>query len=525
MAKCVILNMRVKCVAILLLFAFALAGAEPDARRLYQEGQKAEKAGDLTRAYILYSQAVAFAPYNPEYFRRRELMRVASKLGPADSSAEKAISAPEVRIPQAAREALPPPELKAKPGRMDLDLNGDPRSLFIQVARSYDLESAFDPDYQSGGSVRLHLDSVDYREAIRALEAATGSFVVPLSERRLLVARDTPQKRSELEPVVSLEIPVSIAVSTQQAQEMVRGIQQVLGLVRVAYDASGSTILVRDRLSRVRAAQEMIRRLVQRPAFVALEIEFLEAARTDSSRYGVSFPSLFPLSNLGGVWNSLASPAAGFTKFLAFGGGQTLFGIGLADAQAFASASRSSGHSLFRAEVRSIDGQKASLHIGDRYPILTGKFVNTGSDDDQFTFPPSVNFEELGLVVEITPRVSGSGDVNLALNVEFKALTGQVVDELPVIANRKLVTEVKLRNGEWAILAGLMNSSQARTISGLAGFSRVPIIGHLFRRTTQDRTSDELLIILRPVVLVPPPTEAAAWIVGLGSEPRPRIPL
>ncbi len=517
--------MRVTCVTMLFLLCLGLAGSEPDAPRLYQEGRKAEKAGDVVRAYILYSQAVAFEPYNAEYFRRRELMRVASALSPEVSPSQGGpLAAPEIPVARPAREALPPPELKAKPGRMDLELNADPRSLFTQVAAAFGLECAFDPDYQSSGSIRLRLDDVDYREAIRAVEAATGSFALPLTERKILVARDTPQKRSDLEPVVSVEIPISIAVSPQDAQELMRGVQQTLGLVRVAYDSPHSMILVRDRLSRVRAAQEMIARLVQQPALVALEVEFLEASSTKSSKYGVSLPTLFPLSNLGGFWNSMAAPATGFARSLAFGGGQTLFGIGLANAQAFAQASQSSGHTLFHAEIRSVDGQKASLHVGDRQPILTAKFLNSGSSS-QFTFPPSVNFEDLGLVLDLTPRVSGSGDVNLTLDVEFKALTGQVIDEIPVIANRKLQAEVRLRNGEWAILAGLMNSSQARTISGLAGFSRIPVIGPLFRQSTQDQPTDQLLVVLKPTVLVPPRSEGANVAVGLGSEPRPRIPL
>jgi general secretion pathway protein D len=338
------------------------------------------------------------------------------------------------------------------------------------------------------------------------------------------VARDTPQKRSDLEPVVSVEIPMSVAVPAQQAQEMVRGVQQALGLVRVAYDSQHSVILIRDRLSRVRAAQEVIERLTQGPVLVSFEVEFLEAAYTKSTSYGVSLQTLFPLSNLGGFWNAVASPAAGFTQFLTFGGGQTLLGIGLANAQAFAQGSQSSGHSLFRAEVRSIDGQQARIHVGERYPIMTGRYISS-APADQIPFPPSINLEDLGLVLQLTPHVSGAGDVTVDLSVEFKALTGQMIGDLPVIANRKLESEVRLRHGEWAVIAGLMSSSQARTISGLAGFSRVPVIGPLFRRNTKEQSSDELLVLLKPTVLGLPRPDVGTQAVGLGSEPRPRIPL
>ncbi len=509
-----------------MLASSTLMGAGSDARSLFQQAQKAEKTGDLARAYVLYSQAVVQDPYNLEYWRRRELMRLATSLLPPQA----AVPAVEPARVEAARPvsrerlALPPGELRAKPGRMDFDLLGDSRALFTRVAGEYGLEVVFDPEYQTSGQMAFRLDGADYREAVRALEAATGSFVIPIAQRRILVARDTPQKRTDLEPVVSVEVPVPVAMSAQQAQELVRGVQQVLGLVRVAYDAPHSVVLVRDRLSRVRAAQELIEQLMQGPALVSLEVEFLEAARTRSTSYGASLQTLFPLSNLGGFWNSAASAAAGFTRFLTFGGGQTLLGIGLANAQVFARASQSSGHSLFRAEIRSADGQQARLHVGDRYPIMTGRYQSSAASD-QFTFPPSINMEDLGLVLELTPRVTGAGDVTLDLSVEFKALTGQVIDDMPVIANRKLESDVRLRDGEWAVIAGLMNSSQARTISGLAGFSRVPVIGPLLRQNTQERAADELLVILKPTILALPRVSAAAQPVGLGSEPRPRIPL
>jgi general secretion pathway protein D len=521
---------RVICVAALLLVSSGLMGAGPDARRLFQQAQKAEQAGDVVRAYLLYSQAVTRDPYNMEYWRRRELMRLAATLrpqrapSPAAQPSPTPAPAPAAPAPVEEPQPLPPPELQAKPGRMDLELRGDPRSLFTQVARAFGLETVFDPEYQSGGLVSFRLDGVDYREAIRALEAATGSFVVPISAHQVLVARDSPQKRADLEPVVSVEIPVPVAVVAQQAQEMVRGVQQALGLVRVAYDSTHSVVLVRDRLSRVRAAQEIIERLTQSPVLVALEVEFLETAKTNTTSYGTTLQTLFPLSNLGGFWNAIASPAAGFTQFLTFGGGQTLLGIGLANAQAFARMSRSSGHSLFRTEVRSSDGQQARIHVGERYPIVTGKYISS-APANQIPFPPAINMEDLGMVIQFTPHVSGGGDVIFDLSVEFKALTGQMIGDLPVIANRKLDSEVRLRHGQWAVVAGLMSSAQARTISGLAGLSRVPFVGPLFRQNTVERSSDELLVVLKPVLLSLPRTDVASQTVGLGSEPRPRIPL
>ena len=94
-----------------------------------------------------------------------------------------------------ARQPLPPTELKAQSGLKDFDLSGNTQRLFEEVAHAFGLDCIFDNDYQFGSPIRFHMTGVDYRTALHGLEAATGSFIVPLSDLRFLVVKDTPQKR------------------------------------------------------------------------------------------------------------------------------------------------------------------------------------------------------------------------------------------------------------------------------------------------------------------------------------------
>jgi type II secretory pathway component GspD/PulD (secretin) len=155
---------------------------------------------------------------------------------------------------------------------------------------------------------------------------------------------------------------------------------------------------------------------------------------------------------------------------------------------------------------------------------VTGR-LQSSETDAQFSLPPAISFEDLGLVIKVTPRVNGAGEVTLNLETEFKALTGQAFNDIPVIANRKLLSEVRLRQGEWAVIAGLMNASQARTISGLAGLSRVPLLGPVLSQNTRDNNEDQVLVVIKPSLLSLPPSEAATRLVPVGTEQRPRIPL
>jgi general secretion pathway protein D len=88
-----------------------------------------------------------------------------------------------------------------------------------------------------------------------------------------------------------------------------------------------------------------------------------------------------------------------------------------------------------------------------------------------------------------------------------------------------LQSQVRLRNGEWAVIAGLMSASQARTISGLAGLSRVPLLGPLLGQNTRDKSETQVLVVIKPALLSLPPSEAATHVVPLGTEQRPRTSL
>src|SRR5262249_45071082 len=83
-----------------------------------------------------------------------------------------------------------------------------------------------------------------------------------------------------------------------------------------------------------------------------------------------------------------------------------------------------------------------------------------------FSPPPAFTFEDLGLIVKVTPHVHGMDNVTLDLEAEYKLITGQASNGMPVISNRKLTSQVTARNGEWGVIAGLLSSSDAHTLTG-----------------------------------------------------------
>ena len=409
-----------------------------------------------------------------------------------------------------ARKPLPPPELKVAPGPHDFDLRGDAKSVWEKAAAQLHLLVVFDSAYQPAPNVKFRLSGVDYREALRALQAATDSFLVPVSERLIFIANDTAQKRTEFESTTAIVIPFAETISVQELQEISVGIRGMLDLQKLMVDSQRHLLVIRDRVTKVRLAQKILEDLLRPRPQVAVEIEIITTDRTSALGYGLTMQTAFPLTSL--TQNvTLSQFAATFMR-------ANLWGIGITNANLFATLSKSSATTLLNSEVVALDGQPSTFHVGDKYPLVTNQYIGntTGQTGQIFTPPPTFNFEDLGLVLKITPRIHGTDEVSLDISAEFKLLGAGAVDNIPIISSRKYESKVRVRSGEWAVLAGLMTGSEARTITGIPGLSAIPFL----RSNKINTDNSETLIVLKPHLLSLPPTETPTWRAWCGSETR-----
>lgn len=506
--------------------------AEKAAMVLYRQARQAELAGDRTRAYLLYSQAAAKDPGNKQAWIR------AQGLKPAEAGAQGENRKNELPLAfsggdifgeataqdlAANRRILPPAELSGREGRRDFDLRGlDSKQAFELVAKAFGLEPVFDSAYQVRTNLRVRLSDADYRDALRSVEAASDSFAVPLNSRLFLVANETTQKRSELDAVTTVVIPAPEPFSIQDIQEIATAVRGTLDVQKLFVDSARRLIVIRDRSSKVRMAQKLVQDVMKPRAQVAVDVELLTTDDSSSLNYGMSLPTSFQVSWLGRASSLSTTYPGGFSAALGIGGGKSFIGLGLTNASLFGYASKSNARTLLNAEVVATDGTPATLHVGDRYPIQANSYLGTTTGTGTtFTPPPSITFEDLGLLLKVTPRVHDGGDVTLEVEAEFKLLGSKSVDNIPVISNRKFQSKVRVANGEWAILAGLMTDSEGHTVTGMPGLSLLPLL----RTNSRTRGHGETLIVFKPRVLNLPAMESVmrpAW-VGTESHPRPAM--
>lgn len=194
--------------------------------------------------------------------------------------------------------------------------------------------------------------------------------------------------------------------------------------------------------------------------------------------------------------------------------------ITVIDIELFAALSRGQTRTLQRSLLRTLDGEQATLHIGDRYPVLTAGFFGP-SDAGGYRPPPTVNFEELGVVLKVTPRIHNAREVTLDLEAEFKSLTGEALNGVPVISQRRFASRARTTFHDTVILAGVANEGITQSWSGLPLLSLLPGL----RSDSRALERTILLLAVRPRLESMPPVETPVYTLRTGSEGRPLTPL
>jgi general secretion pathway protein D len=511
---------------ILRILAFAVlaltcwAGADSVAVRLAQEARKAHDSGQIVRAYLLYAEAAARDPQNPSYRANRDALESAAKLlakanvetAPdiaADvKEAERTRNNPEPPIEHASERLWerdgnllqPLPTVQASNAKHDFDIRADAKVVIEQVTSAYGVRAVLDPELQPEPNIRFQLTQADFHSAMEALTAATGTFVFPISKQAVYFASDTEQKREQLEPTVLLTFPLPDALGQKDLIEAANAVRGLMNMRAIGWDSETRMVLIRDRITRARIARSLLEALLLPKAQVAFEVQFLTFDSDISYHYGVSLQTAYQLVDFGhvGGFKSVLSNVTG--NFLRFGGGATIIGVGLTDAMLFATYSKSTSRILFDATVVVSDGQTANFHVGDKYPIPTTTYTGTQQSSSIYNPIGQVTMEDLGLVLKLTPRVNGDGDVSLDVEAAYRALGTQVIDSIPTIAEREFKGTVTLAHGQWAVLTGIDQNTFSTTQNALAGLGQIPALNQILSEHTRDTQRSNTLVLIKPTI-------------------------
>lgn len=502
-----------------------MLGAASAAASLAKRAEQARREGQIVRAYLLYSEAAALEPRNSHYVSNRDALAPAAglmtKLDVQSADVKEDIARvkeeeshranPEPPVEMVRRESWqtdpdlqPPPVLEPNPvAPPTFDLRGDERALFSAVTAAYGLRATFDPQMDLHSGLHFAMAGADFHTVMEALAAATGTFTFAVSPKHIFVARNSEEKRNAYEPQILLNFQLPNALDQKDLVEAANAVRTVLNIRSIGWDSTSRTVMIRDRTSRARIAYSLLEAVLLPKPQVSLSVQILTVDTQKTYRYGLALPTSYQFAYFGtpGGFKSVLPDLGSALKFVTFGGGASLFGMALADSTLFASYTSASTNNLFDAIVNVSNGQTATLHVGDQYPIAQSIYTGFSQGNASIYNPaPQINFVDLGVVIKVTPKVGGAGDIALDVEADYKALGTQVFNTVPSILERQFKGSVNLREGESAVIAGLDVNSESFTRSGLPGLSQMPGVREALSDNSRDKQTSRTLVVIKPVL-------------------------
>jgi general secretion pathway protein D len=156
-------------------------------------------------------------------------------------------------------------------------------------------------------------------------------------------------------------------------------------------------------------------------------------------------------------------------------------------------------------QIRALDNQKATLKIGDRIPVATGSFQpGIGGVGINPLVNTQFQYIDVGVNIDITPRIHADREVTLKLTMEISNVTGQSniggISQ-PIIGQRRIEHEIRLREGEVNLLGGILENSDQVSINGFPVLAKIPILRYLFSQENKQNSENEIVFALIPHIV------------------------
>ena len=570
------------------------------ASRSYGRGEDAAKAGNWDAAVAQYQQAVQQDPDNAEYriALQRAMMsasvahldqarmfeargqtddalreyRRASEYDPPNRQIAAKVAEMERGIRDAMEAARPrpatpqpqPPRVGAAPPPLaNLNSIVDParfnqanlRDVINTLAEAAGIQVQYERDFQDR-TVNFTLDRVTLGEALQQVLTNSGNFYKVVNQRTILVIQDNPQKRQQYDE----QVVQTFYLSHSDAAEVSANLNNILNVPGTQNQRP--TIIPNKTANSITARASstvipLIERLVQLQdtprAEVLIDVQILEVSKNRTKEFGLNLSEYA----IRGVFSPEVDPrgANGALTTPAFNANTISKGISASDFYlAVPSAvvrfleSDLRTKIMAKPQLRGAEGATIRFNVGEQIPVLSTAFTPIAGGGSNVNPLTSYNYRDVGIIVEMVPRVTYQDEIALDLKLENSSLgpgidvAGQVI---PSFTLRRVETKLRLREGESTLLAGLLQDEERTSATGFPGLQSLPIFRSLFGANRNTVAQTDIVMLLTPRIVRtheltaqdlaplyigtqnslglngPPPLIAAAEAAGAGAPGAP----
>jgi general secretion pathway protein D len=373
------------------------------------------------------------------------------------------------------------------------------RLVFMAIGKIADISVGFDTTFRDA-PVTIDLRNTTLRDALNAVSDQTRAFYRVTAPRTLLVVPDTPAKRREYEE----EVVRVFYLSNADLKETMDLLRMVLDARRISPVTGTNALTVKDTPERIDAASRLLAAIDKARPEVIIDVELLEVDRTRLQEYGLQIATPGSPGLDGGV--AIAPDAAGPPTIISL---QSLRNLTQADVL-FANLPNlyyrllktdSNTRTLANPQLRTMEGITAQARFGEQVPVPVTTFSPIAAGGLPIQPTTSFDYRNIGVNIDITPRTHHEDEVTLTLRVAVQAISGTGFGGLPTFANREIDTQIRLRDGETNMLAGLIRDEERRVLDGIPGLSDIPVVGRIFAHNRTEINQSDIILTLTPHII------------------------
>ena len=548
------LRHRLIAVVILTIFVSGCAAAHA-----YRQGYESARAGDWDAAVAHYTKAVQENPDHAEYkialeratqtaarehigrahefetkdqldlalveYRRALELDASNRLAAAKATelekvirdrieATRAKPPIEAMREQARRASTPLLSPTAPLPVVSFGPNASVRDILNFIGNATGINVTYDQQY-ADKAYTVRLEDVTLEQALQQITAANQLFYKVVNPKTIVIVPDTAQKHAQYDELVIRVFYISHA----DVSELTQIINTITRIPTMAVQPTllpsktANTITVRATAPVVDVIERIIRANDKPRAEVVIDVQILEVNRKRTKDLGLNLSNY----SLGLTFSPEVAPPNTSATFppavpppfnlntISQGVSTSDFYLSVPTAMVRFLESDSRTKVIAKPQLRGAEGTKLTLNLGDQIPVLSTVFGAAAPGGFASVPQSSFNYKDVGVNIEMTPRVTYEGEIVLdGFMVESSALGPSISvagQDVPSFSNRRVGTKLRLREGESTLLAGLLRDEQRKILTGFPGIMKAPVLRSLFGQTTDEINQSDIVMLLTPHIV------------------------
>ncbi len=394
--------------------------------------------------------------------------------------------------------------------------NASVKDILNFIGTSTGINVTYDATFQDKGYT-VRLEDVTLEQALQQITTANQLFYKVLNPKTIIIVPDNAQKHAQYDDLVVRVFYISHA-DVAEISQIINTIMRIPTMPvqpTVLQNKTANTLTVRATAPVMDVIERIIKANDKPRAEVIVDVQILEVNRKRTKDLGLNLsayalgltfsPEVAPPNTSNTLPSAPAQPPPFNLNTISQGISTADFYLSVPTLLVKFLETDSRTKVIAKPQLRGAEGTKLTLNLGDQIPVVSTVFGAAAPGGIATTPQSSFNYKDVGVNLEMTPRVTYEGEIVLdGFTVESSALGPSISvagQDVPSFSSRRVGTKLRLREGESTLLAGLLRDDQRKILTGFPGITKTPILRALFGSTSEEINQSDIVMLLTPHIV------------------------